>query len=35
MAAPPEAFDATLGLARSVLRPGDFTALADRLGVSR
>jgi hypothetical protein len=33
MAAPPEAFDATLGLARSVLRPGDFTALADRLRV--
>ena len=35
MAAPPEAFDATLGLARSVLRPGDFAALADRLEVSR
>jgi hypothetical protein len=35
LAAPPEAFDATMGLARSVLRPSDFTALADRLEVAR
>jgi hypothetical protein len=33
--APPEAFDATVGLARSVLRPADFAALADRLEVAR
>ena len=33
MAAPPEAFDATLGLARSVLRPADFRALGERLAV--
>ena len=32
-AAPPEAFDATLGLARSVLRAADYRALAERLGV--
>ena len=35
LAAPPEAFDATMGLARSVLRPSDFTALAARLEVAR
>jgi hypothetical protein len=35
LAAPPEAFDATMGLARSVLRPADFVALADRLEVAR
>jgi hypothetical protein len=35
LAAPPEAFDATMGLARSVLRPSDFAALADRLEVAR
>ena len=35
LAAPPEAFDATMGLARSVLRPSDFVALADRLAVTR
>jgi hypothetical protein len=35
LAAPPEAFDATVGLARSVLRPSDFVALADRLEVAR
>jgi len=34
-AAPPEAFDATMGLARSVLRPSDFVTLADRLAVTR
>lgn len=33
-AAPPEAFDATLGLARSVLRPADFRSLADRMEVA-
>ena len=33
MAAPPEAFDGVVGLARSVLDPADFAALADRLGV--
>ena len=31
MSAPPEAFDGVLGLARSVLDPGDFGALAGRL----
>jgi hypothetical protein len=35
LAAPPEAFDATMGLARSVLRPSDFSVLADRLEVAR
>jgi hypothetical protein len=35
LAAPPEAFDATMGLAQSVLRPADFVALADRLEVAR
>ena len=35
MAAPPEAFDATIGLARSVLQPLDFTALANRLEIAR
>lgn len=35
LAAPPEAFDATMGLARSVLRPSDVAALADRLEVAR
>jgi hypothetical protein len=35
LAAPPEAFDATMGLARSVLRPSDFVTLADRLAVTR
>jgi phytoene dehydrogenase-like protein len=34
-AAPPEAFDATLGLARSVLRPGDFRSLAERMEVAQ
>lgn len=34
MVAPPEAFSAVLGLARSVLQPADFTALATRLGVT-
>jgi hypothetical protein len=34
-AAPPEAFEAVVGLARSVLRPADFSALAGRLGVAR
>ena len=34
-AAPPEAFEATIGLARSVLRPIDFAVLANRLGVTR
>ena len=34
-AAPPEAFDAVLGLAGSVLRPADLAALTDRLGVTR
>ena len=31
MSAPPEAFGGVVGLARSVLRPGDFDALATRL----
>ena len=35
LAAPPEAFDATMGLARSVLRSSDFVALVDRLAVTR
>ncbi len=35
LAAPPEAFDATIGLARSVLRPIDFAVLANRLGMDR
>ena len=35
LAAPPEAFDATIGLARSVLRPIDFAVLANRLEVAR
>lgn len=34
-AAPPEAFDATMGLARSVLRPADFQFLAERMEVAR
>ena len=34
MAAPPEAFAAVTGLARSVLAPNDYAALADRLGLS-
>ncbi len=34
LAAPPEAFDATVGLARSVLRPIDFAALANRLQIA-
>jgi hypothetical protein len=34
-AAPPEAFDATLGLARSVLCPGDFRSLAERMEVAQ
>ena len=34
MAAPPEAFDGIVGLARSVLVPGDFAALATRLAVT-
>ncbi len=34
MAAPPEAFDAVVSLARSVLPPADFTALAARLGIN-
>jgi hypothetical protein len=33
MAAPPEAFDAIAGLARSVLHPSDFSALSHRLGL--
>ena len=33
MSAPPEAFDGVVGLARSVLEPADFGALAARLGV--
>jgi len=32
-AAPPEVFDGTLGIARSVLEPAQFTALAGRLGL--
>jgi hypothetical protein len=35
LGAPPEAFEATMGLARSVLRPSDFVSLADRLEVAR
>lgn len=35
LAAPPEAFDATMGLARSVLPSSDFVALAGRLEVAR
>ncbi len=35
LAAPPEAFEATIGLARSVLRPADFSALTDRLEAAR
>jgi hypothetical protein len=35
MAAPPEAFEATMGLARSVLRPADFQSLAERMEVAR
>ena len=31
MSAPPQAFDAVMGLASSVLEPADFTALAARL----
>jgi hypothetical protein len=34
-AAPPEAFEATMGLARSVLRPADYRSLAERLEVAR
>ena len=34
MAAPPEAFDAVVSLARSVLQPADYSALADRLGIA-
>jgi hypothetical protein len=34
MAAPPEAFDAVVSLARSVLQPADYASLADRLGIS-
>ena len=34
-AAPPEAFEATMGLARSVLRPADYRSLADRMEVAR
>ena len=34
ISAPPEAFGAVTGLARSVLTPGDFAALAARLGLS-
>jgi hypothetical protein len=33
--APPDAFAAVTGLARSVLSPGDFRAVADRLGLPR
>jgi hypothetical protein len=33
MAAPPEAFDAVVSLARSVLQPADYSALAARLGI--
>ena len=33
MAAPPEAFAGVVDLARSVLTPTDFQALAGRLGV--
>lgn len=34
MAAPPEAFEAVVGLARSVLQPADFAALATALGIA-
>lgn len=34
MAAPPEAFDGVVSLARSVLQPADFTVLAARLGIN-
>jgi hypothetical protein len=34
-AAPPEAFEATMGLAGSVLRPADYRSLAERLEVAR
>jgi hypothetical protein len=34
MAAPQEAFDAVVGLARSVLLPADYSALADRLDIA-
>ncbi len=34
MAAPPEAFDAVASLARSVLEPADYAALAARLGIN-
>ena len=34
MVAPPDVFSAVLGLARSVLQPADFTALARRLDVA-
>jgi hypothetical protein len=34
MAAPPEAFDAVASLARSVLQPADYAALAARLGIA-
>jgi hypothetical protein len=34
MAAPPEAFGAVVSLARSVLQPADYAALAARLGIS-
>lgn len=34
-AAPPEAFDAVMGLARSVLRPADVSALVGRMGIAR
>jgi hypothetical protein len=34
MSAPPEAFDAVTGLARSVLDPADYGALAGRLGLA-
>jgi hypothetical protein len=33
MAAPPEAFEAVVGLARSVLAPADYSSLAARLGL--
>jgi hypothetical protein len=33
MSAPPEAFDGTVGIARSVLEPADFAALAQRLSL--
>jgi hypothetical protein len=34
MSAPPQAFDAVTGLARSVLAPADFASLAARLGLA-